>query len=1167
MAKKQNGQQGQNQQTNNNSNFNDLGRKLDELNRSINDLVDTLEDMSTEGKKSGNGRNPHIRPGSFFGEEWKDYYRGDRSKNSYKKYRKEAEDYIERGERRDNLYRELRRSRFGETKFGQYISSLNSRSQTIDNYGMAGNYMVKNAKSIGTGLFGNNKWGEAATKAVGGFGKAISGASKLLGGPWVTAILAGIDAFKKIGQTVSELLTHLANAQALGLESSAQINQLQFQQQKETTLANINLQTEGVKYQGDLQVKMLDAQSQIMLNALKLQTDQYVKSIGIALGPILEGINETAYRAAESAVDFAATSQKNENLQTSLLGQYKNFETARTIDWENQQDITKANINLLNQQTQAGILEAGQQLQFDLNDSPWLRQVRSEQSLYDDKNVQSARNKYREATGIDVMSTSDAIREYRKKVGEEFQGFDVDEDILESLTRRMGLFRASKESKERVQKAGLQIENMTSLHPAEMEAALKQATSSYASTVASYTQQLGDKQLEIEKEKKDIIVDAAAEIQKTWLKLAQATEKWTEKFEELTNDFAKNRGYTNLRQMRDFQYTMFQTGLDAARFGKTTEDAVKMQSQFIEGTGRNRLFDGHDNRQMFALGQYLGDDGLAASYASNMEIFNVGVADSVDMLDDALQDVNRMGLNGRKYTKTLVDNLKLANKFSFKEGTKSLMNMAKWAENTRFNLNSLGGMLDKVQEGGLENVITMGAQFQVLGGHAAMNADPIAMMFEAFSDPDAYAKRMQDMTIGYGQLDRKTGETKFGGDEVMLMRQIAKIQGRSVEEVMDEVRARNKKEVVAKQLSSNFDEEQQAFISNLAEYNKENGRFEVKVKRGNHYETEDISNLTKEDLDKLMPEKHNERMEDYMQTLVTLVGRMAGEEESERIMLGEKTFDNTIEQYNERLRKARESFAKNFEEYVKQTKDGQYLATTSFSNFIEIFQNGNPEVDEEVKKLKKTASSINTVLGETANIIAEANAKIRSALNLDVDIQPKKDNNSIIDVNEFKKQQEEYNNIRKKYGPDLSPNSLKMAQNYENRFNGELIVPEKYKKNNANDFITKGSVQVLSNDGLVQAHPDDVGIFAKNGGPISNFLEDFKMIGNSNGNNTIHFDTLKIDGKLELSSNGQSVNVIEIIKNDPLIMRELSRMIATNVSKAFNGGRGTSIFEQNYSTT
>lgn len=39
-----------------------------------------------------------------------------------------------------------------------------------------------------------------------------------------------------------------------------------------------------------------------------------------------------------------------------------------------------------------------------------------------------------------------------------------------------------------------------------------------------------------------------------------------------------------------------------------------------------------------------------------------------------------MGLDGRKYMKDMVNNMKMANKFTFKDGVKGLADMAKWAQ-------------------------------------------------------------------------------------------------------------------------------------------------------------------------------------------------------------------------------------------------------------------------------------------------------------------------------------------------------------------------------------------------------------------------------------------------------------------------------------------------------
>ena len=1067
---------------------------------------------------------------------------------------------------RAEALRIIAESGLSNTGFGRFTQKLIERQQKIADIENFSNRMANgDAAKISSAMFGNGKMASVAAKGLGGFSKALGGAAKLLGGPVVAGIMAFIDVIGVIGHAVSEFLTHLGNAQALGLETTARITQMAFNQEKETQVANINLQTEAIKKQGDLQLKMMDMQGQIMLNALKLETEQYAKSIGIALGPMLDGINETAYRAAESSIDFASEAQKNQNIQLALERQYANYGKARDVEYQNQIKNTEASLELLSQQTKAGVLEAGQQLQFDINNSEWLRQLYDSQDLYDNEHVRGARQKYRALTGINPISSIDALEQYKKQFGGTIQGFDTDEDFWESFTRNWGLFRMNRETVERIEKGGLQMENMSFLHPADLNAALTQANANLQSTIASYTQQIGDKQIEIEKQKRDIIVDAAAEIKKTWLKLAQNTEKYTEKFDRITNDLGKNLGYTNEMQLNGFQKTMFPIIKEvASRFGKDIEDAVKIQQGFIESTGRNRMFDKHDYGQMLGLGNYLGDDGLATSYASEMEIFNAGVADSVDMLDKVLQDVNKIGLNGRKYTKTLVDSLKLAQKYNFKGGTANLMKMAKWAENTRFNMNSLSSMLDKISEGGLEGVITQGAQFQVLGGHAAMNADPIAMMFERYADPEALMKRYQDMTKGYGSLDRRTGETKFSGTEQMLMEQLAKIQGRSLEEVMNEVRARNKKEVVSRQLNGVFDEDEQSLISNLATYNKKTEQFEVRVKDGNRYVTKDVNQLTKSDLSDLMPEQHNERMEDYMQTVVDLLGKITGEEIREKTDLSEATYSTVIQQYAERIKIAAESYAVNREKYVEESEKGMLLATNSFNDFIRIFEEGNPKVDEQVKKIEDTAGRIAMALQGTADVINRANSILNGAFDVSNAQSP------TISKPNFAGNKKPYH--FPKSLPRTGPKQTSVTYTISNGLPLTIDLDDGVINSNNNPIMAQANKITKVQDGMgsfVQSDPKDTALFAKDGGPFDTLFNGVFSKINSlydaySGHQSTSFNAnngalkVEINGRLELSSGGQSVNIINEIQNNPLLIRALSRMLSEQLSKAFNGGRGTS---------
>ena len=50
---------------------------------------------------------------------------------------------------------------------------------------------------------------------------------------------------------------------------------------------------------------------------------------------------------------------------------------------------------------------------------------------------------------------------------------------------------------------------------------------------------------------------------------------------------------------------------------------------------------------------------------------------------------------------------------------------------------------------------------------------------------------------------------------------------------------------------------------------------------------------------------------------------------------------------------------------------------------------------------------------------------------------------------------------------------------------------------------------------------------------------------------------LRISGSLELQSGGQSVDIMGMLRDNPLFIREISRMLAFQLSNAQNGGRGT----------
>ena len=112
---------------------------------------------------------------------------------------------------------------------------------------------------------------------------------------------------------------------------------------------------------------------------------------------------------------------------------------------------------------------------------------------------------------------------------------------------------------------------------------------------------------------------------------------------------------------------------------------------------------------------------------------------------------------------------------------------------------------------------------------------------------------------------------------------------------------------------------------------------------------------------------------------------------------------------------------------------------------------------------------------------------------------------------------------------------------------------------NNKPIISQASNITKINDGLVQSNPKDVAIFAKEGGVIGNFLDNLYSDVHSVMGGSMSMDSVKVEisGSLDLSSGGQSVNIINELQNNPVLRRSLTKMLSEQISSAMNGGRST----------
>lgn len=716
-------------------------------------------------------------------------------------------------------------------------------------------------------------------------------------------------------------------------------------------------------------------------------------------------------------------------------------------------------------------------------------------------------------------------------------------------------------------------------------------------------------------------IDNAARTAKEMLSFTNEIEKGAKLLEASAKQISSGFGLSgvNAQMYQRFMGNALQNlgvyGSDGKfiRFNKTSEDIAKMQEGFGAETGRNVILSEGDLNKQFALGKLLGDDSIAAQLTAGMNYFNQSVESSSDMIYDMYQNANKLGLSSRKYSQDLLKNLKLAEKYTFAGGVRGMMNMALWAQNARFNVDSLEGMINKVQQGGLSGVIQQAAQLQVLGGAAAMGSNPLGMMFEAWNDPNAYARRMHSMTRGLGRFNSETGEVDIKGADAMMVAAIAQAQGRSVEDLRKEITQRLKVDKIKTDIGTDkFTDEQLSLIANKAQ-RKSNGEWFITGADGVE---KDVRTLNENDLTQLLP--HEEKIESYVADILSIMEKEQATSQHMMNMLAVKFGEDVENAALERMVNTEQmaNFFRTNPNLEKNVDSSMIFTTKMQKQSYENFMSNNEVMSKQIEliysqstawsnAIKDNTQTILDVLGLAAKEIKDFDKNMKMSLKEITDLS---DRYNTIDLEalkhvslwERKSYIQRYTGLSKESRKADELNDKMYGTNTYNQslddaVNKMLLMAHPSHKNNEKSIIrlrntldrsTHGAWWFDShdyswllqeaqpiNDGIVdvgrgvtpiEANPKDTAIFAKDGGPFDKLFNDTfgkvnaieKNLNNSSSSNKID---VNINGRLELTSNGQSVDLMNVLRSDPLLLRKLTEMITNQINSQANGGKSTQV--------
>lgn len=217
-------------------------------------------------------------------------------------------------------------------------------------------------------------------------------------------------------------------------------------------------------------------------------------------------------------------------------------------------------------------------------------------------------------------------------------------------------------------------------------------------------------------------------------------------------------------------------------YNKSTDELIAMQGKYSEVLGRNIQLTGEQKKDMLAMEAILGEETML-SVANNLENFGLGMGDSAEFVKKTMDEATKSGIAASKLTKTINENIKMAQNYTFKNGLDGLTNMAKKAIQLKTDMSLINGFIEKTST--VEGAISTGAQLQVLGGSYAMGSDPLSMMYESLSDAEGLFDRAVNMAKGKVYYDEESGNFEMGAMDRYMMKQAATVMGIDPSKLID----------------------------------------------------------------------------------------------------------------------------------------------------------------------------------------------------------------------------------------------------------------------------------------------------------------------------------------------------------------------------------------------
>ena len=292
-----------------------------------------------------------------------------------------------------------------------------------------------------------------------------------------------------------------------------------------------------------------------------------------------------------------------------------------------------------------------------------------------------------------------------------------------------------------------------------------------------------------------------------------------------------------------FRGSIVSVAKQTSMIGVGIKELSELQARYSESVGTTALM---SERGLKALGEMAVATGLGvegtSQMASDMLTQNVSAEKTAKYVEQTMNDSHKMGLNATAVIGKISKNIKLLNRYNFRDGIKGLAKMAQTITKLGVDMEFAAGFADKLWD--VEGAVNMSAQLQVMGGAWAQLADPFHLMYMARNDMAGLTEEIGKAAEQSVVFNKRTGEFDMPAKEMHRLKVIAEQTGIAYDDLVTAGKNAKKFSMINSQINFGFggDKDLKEYVTSKSFLN-EKGEAKIVV----NGETKLLKTLTQQD--------------------------------------------------------------------------------------------------------------------------------------------------------------------------------------------------------------------------------------------------------------------------------------------------------------------------------